>query len=123
MQRNIAKNKNAMYRRASNRVLEEVKKIFESNGKEMTDSADVIVERLQKDFEMLLSNSEMIEASEVARDHIRGILQAVDARFGSILSGEPMEVDSAQPPACEPASGVAAEAARNVEHVATGTAP
>lgn len=124
-----------MYRRASKRVLKEVNKIFESNGKEMMDSVDVIVVRLQKDFEMLLSNSEMIEASEVARDHIRGVLQGVDARFGSILSREPIEVDSAQPPACEPqqlpdvsmtdaetASGEVIEAVPSVEVVATDTA-
>ncbi|KAG8156694.1 hypothetical protein KVR01_013485 [Diaporthe batatas] len=135
MQRNVAKNKNAIYRRASKRVLKEVNKIFESNGKEMMDSVATIVERLQKDFEMLLSNSTMIEASEVARDHIRDVLQGVDTRFGSILSGEPMEVDSAQPPACEPqqlpnggmtdvepASGGATEAAPSGEDVALDTA-
>ncbi|KAH8752581.1 hypothetical protein F5883DRAFT_651485 [Diaporthe sp. PMI_573] len=102
MQRNVVKHKNAMYRRASKRVLNELNKIFESNSKEMADSAHTIVEGLQKDFEMILINSEMIEASEVARDHIRGILQGVDARFGSILSGELMEVNPAQPPVCEP---------------------
>lgn len=91
-----------MYRKASKRVLKELTKIFESNRKEMVDSAHGIVASLQQDFEMILSNSEMLEASEVARDHVRGILESVDSRFGSILCSGPMEVDPAQPLECEP---------------------
>jgi len=102
MMQHVTKQKSAMYRRASKRVLKKLNGVFESNRKELTESAHNIVDKLQKDFEMILSNSEMLEASEVARDHIRGVLQGVDARFGSILFGELMEVDPAQPPVCEP---------------------
>lgn len=98
----INKQRNAIYRKASKRVLKALMDMFETNRQEMEDSTHTIVTGLQKDFEMILSNSEMLEASEVARDHIRGVLQGVDARFGSILGGEPMEVDPAQPPVCKP---------------------
>lgn len=104
MMQHVNKQKMGIYRKASKRVLKELNKVFESNREELTDSAHTIIEGLQKNFEMILRNSEMLEASEVVRDHIRGILQGVDARFGSILSGSggPMEVDSAQPLAYEP---------------------
>lgn len=98
----IDKQKNAMYRKASKRVLEVLRDMFETNRLEMEESTHTIVTGLQKDFEMILSNSEMLEASEIARDHIRGVLQGVDARFGPILYTEPMEIDLAQPPVCEP---------------------
>ncbi|KAI7787974.1 tat pathway signal sequence [Diaporthe eres] len=102
MLQRINKHKSALYRKASKRVLKELNKIFESNRKELTDSVHTVVAGLQTDFEMILSNSEMLEASEVARDHIRSVLEGVDARFGAVLGSEPMEVDPAQPPECEP---------------------
>lgn len=98
----VNKKKSAMYRKASKRVLKELNKVFESQRKEMTDSAHTIVTGLQKDFEMILSNSEMLEASEVAREHMRGVLEEVDARFLTILGGEPTEVDTTQPLKSEP---------------------
>lgn len=138
MMQHVTKQKSAMYRKACKRVLKELHKVFESNRNELTDSAHTIIEDLQKDFEMILSNSEMLEASEIARDHIRGVLQGVDARFGSILSGELMEVEPVQPPVTEPQQlpdvGMAdidstpsevveaAEAVPSVEDVAMGTA-
>lgn len=101
MLQHINKQKSSMYRRASKRALKDLNNSFESNCKEMTDSAHAIVAALQKDFEMILNNSEMLEASEVARDHIRSVLEGVDTRFGTILGIEPMEVDPAQPRECE----------------------
>lgn len=92
----VNKQKNAMYRKAGKRVLRELNKGFESKRKEMADAVRTTVAELQKDFEMILSNSEMLEVSEVARDHVRGILEGVDERFGAILGSEPMEVDPPQ---------------------------
>lgn len=119
-----------MYRKATKRVLKELMDMFETNRQEMEDSTHTIITGLQKDFEMILSNSEMLEASEVARDHIRGVLQGVDARFVSILSGEPMEVNTVQPPVCQPQqppdmsmAGVEAAPGEAAETVATETVP
>lgn len=102
MMNHINKQRNAIYRKASKWVLKVLMDMFETNRQEMEDSTYTIVMGLQKDFEMILSNSEMLEASKVAWDHICGVLQGVDAQFGSILGGELMEVDPAQPPVCKP---------------------
>jgi hypothetical protein len=102
MRKHITKEKTRMYRKASNRVQKELGRVFEANRKELTESSHNIVAEMQKDFELILSNSEVLEASEVARDHIRGVLQGVDARFGSILAGKLVEVGPAQPHVAEP---------------------
>lgn len=101
MHQHVNKKKSLMYRKASKRVSKELNKVFESNRKEMTDSIHTIVAELQNDFENILCNSEMLEVSEVARDHIRGVLEGVDERFGAVLGVEPMEVDAVQPPEYE----------------------
>lgn len=90
-----------MYRKASKRVLKDLNKAFESNRREMAESAHTIVAALQKDFEMILSNCEMLEVSEVARDHIRKVMEGVDTRFADILGNEPMKVDPTEPAECE----------------------
>lgn len=96
------KNKTQIYRKATNKVMEEVKKIFETNRKELQKEAHNIVDRLEKDYALVISSSEMIEASEVAREHIRSVLLKVDKQFKEIECPEPMEIDTAQPSEGEP---------------------
>ncbi|KAK7733744.1 hypothetical protein SLS63_004529 [Diaporthe eres] len=102
MTSHVQKNKNAIYRNATKRVMAELKKIFESNRKELQDRAHEIVDRLEGDFRIVISSSEMIEASEVAREHIRSVLCKVDAQFKEPEDPEPMEVAPVQPPEREP---------------------
>lgn len=101
MATHIQKNKTQIYRKATNKVMEEVKKIFETNRKELQKEAHNIVDRLEKDYGIVISSSEMIEASEVAREHIRGALVHVDSQFKEIEGPESMAVDSAQHPESE----------------------
>lgn len=101
MANHVHKNKTAIYRKATNKVMEEVKKIFESNRKELEKEAHNIVDRLEKDYGIVISSSEMIEASEVAREHIRGALVHVDTQFKEIEGPDSMEVDTALHPQSE----------------------
>lgn len=98
----IQKNKYQIYRKATNRVMDELKKIFESNREELQKKAHDIVDRLEGDFRIVISSSEMIEASEVAREHIHGVLCKVDAQFKELEDSEPTEVAPVQPPEREP---------------------
>lgn len=98
----VRKNKTAIYRKATNRVMDELKKIFESNLKKLQKEAHEIIDRLEKDYTVVISSSEMIEASAVAREHIRSVLLKVEAQFKEIEGPEPMEVDPAQPSESEP---------------------
>lgn len=75
----------------------EIKKAFENNRKELKETSHEIVSLLTADFQIVISSSEMLEASEVAREHIRGVLHKVDARFEALLCTEPMDLDSIQP--------------------------
>lgn len=102
MAKHMQKNKTAIYRKATSRVMDEVKKIFESNSKQLEKEAHGIVDRLEADFRTVISSSEMIEASEVAREHIRSVLLKVDKQFKEIECPEPMEIDTAKPPESEP---------------------
>lgn len=102
MANHIQKNKTTLYRKATNRVMDELKKIFEKNRKELQKEAHEIVDRLEADYRIVICSSEMIEASEVAREHIRSVLCKVDAQFKEIEGPEPMEVAPAQPPEREP---------------------
>lgn len=102
MAKHMQKNKTAIYRKATSRVMDEVKKIFESNSKQLEKEAHDIVDRLEADFRTVISSSEMIEASEVAREHIRSVILKVDKQFKEIECPEPMEIDAAQPPESEP---------------------
>lgn len=101
MATHILKNKMQIYRKATNKVMEEVKKIFETNRKELQKEAHNVVDRLEKDYGIVISSSEMIEASEVAREHIRGALVHVDSQFKEIEGPELMAVDSVQHPESE----------------------
>lgn len=92
----IQKNKSAIYQKASRRVIRDLDKLFESNRKEMEKSAHYLVDGLENDFRMIISSSEMIEESEVAREHIRGVLYEVDSKFEKILCMDRMDVDTAQ---------------------------
>lgn len=102
MNKYVQKNKYQLYRKATNRVMEELKKIFESNRKQLEKEAHDIVDRLEADFRTVISSSEMIEASEVAREHIRSVLRKVDAQFEELSREEPIEVEAAKPPESEP---------------------
>lgn len=102
MTSHIQKNKNVIYRKATNRVMDELKKIFEKNRKELEKEAHDIVDRLEADYRIVICSSEMIEASEVAREHIRSVLCKVDAQFKELEDPEPMEVAPVQPPEREP---------------------
>lgn len=101
MATHIQKNKMQIYRKATNKVMEEVKKIFETNRKELQKEAHNVVDRLEKDYGIVISSSEMIEASEVAREHIRGALVHVDSQFKEIEGPESMVVGNAQHPESE----------------------
>lgn len=102
MDAHVRKNKNAIYRKANNRVIEELKKIFETNRKELQEEAHDIVDRLETDYGIVVSSSQMIEASLVAREHIQGVLRTVDAQFKELEGPELMQVAVAQPPEYEP---------------------
>lgn len=102
MANHVQKNKTVIYRKSTNRVMDELKKIFEKNRKELQKEAHDIVDRLEADFRIVISSSEMIEASEVAREHIRGVLCTVDKQFKEIEDAEPVEVAPSQPPEREP---------------------
>lgn len=102
MAKHMQKNKTAIYRKATTRVMDEVKKIFDLNCKELEREAHDIVDRLEADFRVVISSSEMIEASEVARQHIRSVLLKVDKQFEEVDWPEPIEIDTAQPPESEP---------------------
>lgn len=102
MATHVRKNKSPIYRKATNQVMNELKKIFESNRKELQKEANHMIDRLEKDYRIVIASSEMIEASQVAREHIRSVLVEVDAQFKEVDCPEPMEVDTAQPPEGEP---------------------
>lgn len=96
MGNSVKKNKNAIYRKASQRVSRELDKLFESNRKELEKAAHYLVDGLEGNFRMIISSPEIIEASEVARDHIRGVLYDVDSQFEKVLGMGQMDVDPAQ---------------------------
>lgn len=96
MGKHIQKNKSAIYRKSSQRVMKDLDKLFESNRKEMEKAAHYLVDGLERNFRMIISSSEMIEASEVARDHIRGVLYEVDSKFETVLCMDQMDTDPAQ---------------------------
>ncbi|ROW12852.1 hypothetical protein VMCG_00483 [Cytospora schulzeri] len=96
MTMHVDKNKRIIYRKASQRVTRDLDKLFESNRKEMEEGAHSIVDDLEADYRQVISNSEMIEASVVARDHIRGVLYEVDSQFEKVLCMDQMDFDHAQ---------------------------
>lgn len=102
MASHVKKNKSPIYRKATNHVMNELKKIFESNRKELQKEAHHMVDRLEKDYRIVIASSEMIEASQVAREHIRSVLVEVDSQFKEVDCPEPMEVGTAQPPESVP---------------------
>lgn len=85
-----------MYRKASQRVIRDLDKLFESNRKEMVKATHYLVDGLEGNFHMIISSSEMIEASEVARDHIRGVLYEIDPKFEKVLCMDQMDFDPVQ---------------------------
>lgn len=96
MGKHIGKNKSAIYRKASQRVIRDLDKLFEFIRKEMNEAAHYLVDGLEGNFRMIISGSEIIEASEVARDHIRDVLYEVDSHFEKVLCMDQMDVDPAQ---------------------------
>lgn len=92
----IHKNKSTIYRKASQRVMRDLDRLFESNRKDMDKAARHLVDGLENNFRMIISSSEMIEASEVARDHVRGVLYEVDSQFEKVLCMDQMGVDPAK---------------------------
>lgn len=96
MMRHASRNKSNIYRKASQRVMKDLDKLFEANRQEMEETAHYLVDVLEGDFRTIISSSEMIEASAVARDHIRGVLYEVDSQFEKVLCAEQAATDPAQ---------------------------
>ncbi|KAK7740576.1 hypothetical protein SLS53_005421 [Cytospora paraplurivora] len=95
MMKHVSKNKSSIYRKASQHVTKDLERLFESNRKEMEETVHYIVDVLEGDFRTIISSSEMIEASAVARDHIRGVLYEVDSQFEKVLCMEHSVADPA----------------------------
>ncbi|ROW14908.1 hypothetical protein VPNG_03302 [Cytospora leucostoma] len=95
MMKHVSKNKSSIYRKASQHVMKDLEKLFETNRKEMEETVHYIVDVLEGDFRTIISSSEMIEASAVARDHIRGVLCEVDSQFEKVLCMEQTATDPA----------------------------
>lgn len=97
MGNHIRENKNNIYRKASQRVKRNLDRLFETNRKNMDKAARYLVDGLENNFRMVISSSEMIDASDVARDHIRGVLHEIDSQFEKVLCMDQMDVDPAKP--------------------------
>ncbi|KAK2605099.1 hypothetical protein N8I77_007970 [Diaporthe amygdali] len=96
MLNHVQEGRNAIYGQANARVIEDLKKIFEANRKELEDTAHNIVENLETDFRSIISNSKKIQAAEMAQAHVRGVLDEADARFEALMSIEPTYVNHVQ---------------------------
>ncbi|KUI65367.1 Nuclear GTPase SLIP-GC [Cytospora mali] len=96
MLNHVRKSKSTIYRKANHRVMKELDKLLESNSKEVEETAHSLVKQVEADYRTIISSSEMIEASEVARDYIRGVLYEVDSQFEKVLCMEQMDVDPSQ---------------------------
>ncbi|KAL1880627.1 hypothetical protein Daus18300_001238 [Diaporthe australafricana] len=96
MSTHIHKKKDAIYREATNRVMSELKGILQANRNQLVMKAHNIIDLLEADFKTVISSTAKVEATEVARGHIRAILQNVDVQFEELLCTEPMDVDSVQ---------------------------
>lgn len=92
----IRKNKSTIYRKASQRVIKDLDRFFESKRKKMKKAAHYLVDVLVGDYRTIILSSEMLEASEMAREHIHGVLYEVDSQYDKVLCMEHMNVDSAQ---------------------------
>ncbi|KUI59553.1 Nuclear GTPase SLIP-GC [Cytospora mali] len=92
----VRKSKSTIYRKANHRVMKELDKLLESNSKEIEETAHSLVKQVEADYRTIISSSEMIEASEVVRDHVLGVLYEVDSQFEKVLCMEQMDVDPSQ---------------------------
>ncbi|KAJ9154757.1 Nuclear GTPase SLIP-GC [Pleurostoma richardsiae] len=98
MENYVEKVRTKLYRNAAAKVRTELERGFRDVGSDATAKLREIVSTMGKDYKSVILGSEIIEASHMARDHIRQLLPTVDSRFRDVLGFEIRNADSKDVP-------------------------